>query len=164
MAEEIYLGDIAKDDLTSFEGVVVQRTFWLSNCDRITLQPKGLREGKVQENASFDITHCLLVKRGAHERSIPAGDQREELALGDTVREEITEFAGVIVGRVKFLCGSDRLCLQPKSLDKDGQPQKQYWVDVAHCVLVSKLQPPAPKETRGGPMPSAQRHSDPVRR
>jgi hypothetical protein len=164
MSDDIALGDIAKDDLTGFEGVVTQRTFWLSNCDRLTLQPKELKEGKPQEAVSFDITHCTLITKGAHKRAeLQASTQREDLKLGDTVRDSITGFEGVIIGRAKFLATNDRIGVQPKSLNKEGQPQAQNWFDAAQLELVSKLEPPAPKETRGGPMPEPRRQADATR-
>lgn len=164
MTEEIALGDIAKDDLTGFEGVVIQRTFWLSNCDRLTLQPKELKDGKPQDPVSFDITHCQLITKGAHPRAdLSAKDQRDDLLLGDTIRDTITGFEGIVVGRAKLLGNGDRICIQPPSLDKDGQPQKQKWFDASHCELVKKLEPPAPPEKRGGPMPDVPRRSDSAR-
>lgn len=163
MSEEIKLGDIARDDLTGFEGVVTGRTHWLSNCDRLTLQPKGLRDGKPQDAVSFDITHCILVSRDAHPAAPQSHDQQKHIALGDTARDTVTGFEGVVIARCKYLTIDDRLVLQPKTLDKDGQPQKSHGFDVVHLELVSKLNPPAPKETRGGPMDDVRRSPDPVR-
>lgn len=163
MADEIEMGDIAKDDLTGFEGVVISRVHWLSNCDRLTLQPKGLKDGKPQDAVCFDITHCELISKAAHKPAVIAGDQRTHIALGDTAEDEITGFQGVVVARCHYLTICDRLVLQPKTLDKDGQPQKQAGFDAVHCKLISKLHPPAPPEKRGGPMDSVRRAADPTR-
>jgi hypothetical protein len=163
MSDEIALGDVAKDDLTGFEGVVTGRTHWLSNCDRLTLQPRGLKDGKPREAVSFDITHCILVQRAAHPPAPKNPDQRANVALGDIARDTVTGFEGVVIARCEYLTIDDRVVLQPKTLDKDGQPQKPHGFDVVHVDLVSKLHPPAPPEKRGGPMDDVRRAADPVR-
>ena len=164
MAEEIEMGDIAKDDLTGFEGVVIGRTHWLSNCDRLTLQPQSLdKEGQPAKSNSFDITHCQLVKKGAVHVTPPQGDMHPELALGDTAKDTITGFEGVITARSKWMSACDRLVLQPTNLKDDGQPKESHGFDATSCVLVSKKDPPAPPEKRGGPMDDVRRAPDPTR-
>lgn len=163
MTDNIELGDIAKDDLTGFEGVVVSRTFWLTNCDRLSLQPKALKDGEPAKAQSFDITRCTLVTKAAHAAGPRAIDTRPEIALGDTARDTITGFEGIVLARCVYLSAGDHLVLQPQKLDKDGQPQKTSGFDVSHCALVAKLQPPAPPEKRGGPMDDVRRRADPVR-
>ena len=59
----IELGDIAKDEISGFKGVVVARTQWLHGCDRLTLAPQETHEGKVLDMQSFDIGQCELVKK-----------------------------------------------------------------------------------------------------
>jgi hypothetical protein len=164
MSEEIEMGDIAKDELTGFEGVVIGRTHWLTNCDRLTLQPQAVdKEGQPSKSNSFDITHCRLVKKGVIACSTFQANMRPELALGDIARDAITGFEGVIIARAKWMNASDRLVLQPKTLKDDGQPRDNHGFDAPSCVLVSKKDPPAPAEKRGGPMVSVKRAADPSR-
>lgn len=61
MACEIKNGDMAMDRITGFKGVVVCTTKWLYGCERLTLQPKGLHEGKPIEMQTFDRPQVLLV-------------------------------------------------------------------------------------------------------
>lgn len=61
--EEIGLGDIVKDTITGFEGVAIARTLWLNNCDRITIQPQELKDGKPIEAHTFDIDNVVVVKK-----------------------------------------------------------------------------------------------------
>lgn len=158
---EIKLGDLAKDDLTGFEGLVIGRSLYLSNCDRLTLQPRSLdKDGKPQGTNSFDITHCTLVKSSVVPVPEIPWEKREEISLGDTARDTITGFQGVVTARTSWLDANDHLSLLPTTLDKDGQPQKQHGFDATRCELVSKLQPPAPKEHRGGPMDEPRRPED----
>lgn len=58
----IGLGDLARDRVTGFTGIVIARTEWLSNCDRLTLQPRELHEGKIIDAATFDEPHVELVE------------------------------------------------------------------------------------------------------
>jgi hypothetical protein len=63
----IELGDIAKDSITGFQGVVIGVTKWLHGCRRITLQPEKLSsEGKLLDNATFDEPQLIVVKRAKH--------------------------------------------------------------------------------------------------
>jgi hypothetical protein len=58
----IELGDIARDTISGFEGVVVAETNWLHSCRRLTLQPKKLHDGNPVDNRTFDEPQCELVK------------------------------------------------------------------------------------------------------
>lgn len=62
MSKRIGLGDVARDRITGFEGVVIARAEWLTNCVRLTLQPKGLKEdGSTKTCESFDEPSLELV-------------------------------------------------------------------------------------------------------
>jgi hypothetical protein len=56
------LGDTARDGISGYEGVVVAITFWINNCERVTLQARGLHEGKPFEAQTFDAPSVTLVK------------------------------------------------------------------------------------------------------
>jgi hypothetical protein len=68
---EIRLGDLARDSITGFEGIVVAITDWLHGCRRITLTPQALHEGKPIDNQTFDEPQCRLVKPDAAVRTMP---------------------------------------------------------------------------------------------
>jgi len=78
MAKTIELGDIARDTITGFQGVVVARTKWLHGCERITLQPKEMKDGKPIDNYSFDVPQCELVQSSAHRGTDDTGGPRPE--------------------------------------------------------------------------------------
>lgn len=61
----VELGDKAKDVVTGFVGIVVAKTTWLHGCDRIVLQPAMGKDGKLQDNASFDAPQIVVVKKKA---------------------------------------------------------------------------------------------------
>lgn len=75
------LGATVKGTITEFEGVVIQRTQWLNNCNTYGVQPRKLLEGKIQETGSFGEPQLELVavdpvpvsrKTGGPERSVPS--------------------------------------------------------------------------------------------
>lgn len=63
MSEEIQLGDIARDKITGFEGVVIANTQWLNGCDRLTLKPRKLKKGVSLQSEAFDRPQLELVER-----------------------------------------------------------------------------------------------------
>ena len=67
------IGDIARDTITDFEGVIVARTDWLNGCVRMTIQPKGLRDGKPVEAQTFDVEQLELVKAKASPQGSRSG-------------------------------------------------------------------------------------------
>jgi hypothetical protein len=69
--DKIELGDIAKDPITGFKGIVIGETKWLHGCIRLTIQPQELKDGKPIEAHSFDYPQLVLVKKKA---AIGTGD------------------------------------------------------------------------------------------
>lgn len=63
---QIKCGDLARDTITGFEGIVVARTEWLNKCVRLTIQPRELKDGKPVENHTFDEEQVELVTPDAH--------------------------------------------------------------------------------------------------
>lgn len=61
--EEIDLGDVAKDDVSGFRGVVIAITRWLHGCDRICIQPQELKDAKPIDGVTFDRLQMSLIKK-----------------------------------------------------------------------------------------------------
>jgi hypothetical protein len=59
---QIELGDLAKDNITGFTGIVVARTEWINNCTRFTLQPQKLKDGTPIEQQTFDEMQLRVLK------------------------------------------------------------------------------------------------------
>lgn len=64
MAERgtVHLGDEAKDTITGLTGVVVAITTWLNGCQRISIQPRELKDGRPVDNCVFDIEQVEVLK------------------------------------------------------------------------------------------------------
>ena len=84
-----------------------------------------------------------------------------KLKLGETARDEITGFTGVIIGETKWLHGCTRFCLQPRELNKEtGKPLGALWFDELQVERVPKTKEKTTGDT-GGPQPAPARRSDP---
>ena len=76
--DKIELGDVARDSITGFKGVVIGRTLWLHGCERMTIQPQELKDGKPIECQSFDEPQLVLVKKKAFGGNNDTGGPRPE--------------------------------------------------------------------------------------
>ena len=68
MTFSVGLGDRVKDRITGFSGIVVARVEWLNNCNRYTVQPEVLKDGKPVESQTFDEDDLRVVKGAAFGR------------------------------------------------------------------------------------------------
>lgn len=65
----------------------------------------------------------------------------KNVQLGSLIRERITGFAGIAMGRHEYLTGCTKITIQPLGLDKDGHPQRSEWFDEP---TIDVLEPPKP--------------------
>jgi hypothetical protein len=76
--EEPRLGDVARDTITGFKGVVITSCDWLHGCRRLTLQPQGLKDKKPVEAQTFDAPQVQMVKRAVFGTTSDTGGPRPE--------------------------------------------------------------------------------------
>lgn len=50
----IKMGDVARDTITGYTGVVIAITKWIHGCERLTLQSRDLKDGVPVESRCFD--------------------------------------------------------------------------------------------------------------
>jgi len=93
----------------------------------------------------------------------PQGGQvkRSNIGLGDTARDTITGFTGVVICEAKWLHGCRRLTLQPREL-KDGKPVEMQTFDEPQLAKIA-APPSATTGHTGGPRPEPTRAGDPQR-
>lgn len=72
----------------------------------------------------------------------------EHINLGDTVRDTITGFEGVVIAATEFMYGCRRLSVQPKEL-KDGQLREAETFDELQLEVVYHSVPREPATTGG---------------
>lgn len=88
----IELGDIAKDAVSGFTGVVVADTVWLHGCRRFTLASQKLKEdGSTQENHTFDENQLVLVTKSVVETTGASRDAEGKVPGGPTPNPESKE-------------------------------------------------------------------------
>jgi hypothetical protein len=82
--------------------------------------------------------------------------------LGDTVRDTISGFTGIVIARCEWLYGCVRISVQPTSLDKDGKVQDHVTFDEQQLVVVTASQQKESESTSGpgGPREEVSRGND----
>ena len=78
---------------------------------------------------------------------------QERIKLGNRVKDSITGFTGIVIGRNEWLYGCEQILIQPDKL-KDGVPVKAEWFDEQRIVLLSNKKLPTTKKSKvatGGP-------------
>lgn len=78
----VSLGDIARDTITGFEGVVICLSQWLHGCKRVTLQPQKLHDGKPVEAQTFDEPQLELIRSSVVQTTAQTGGPRPEPVRG----------------------------------------------------------------------------------
>lgn len=74
------LGDVVKDTITGFKGVVVYRSQWLNGCNTYGVKPQDLKDGAPQKSEHLDEPQLLLDERGAHEPQRATGGPERPLS------------------------------------------------------------------------------------
>ncbi len=59
----IELGDLVRDRISGYEGIVIGITDWLYGCRRPMVQATALKDGKPVDAQSFDEPQLEIVKR-----------------------------------------------------------------------------------------------------
>lgn len=80
-----------------------------------------------------------------------------KIELGDTAKDIVTNFKGVVVCETQWLHGCRRLGIQPVELKPDGSIHDTSSFDEDQLELVSKGTVPIGKRETGGPRPEPQR-------
>jgi hypothetical protein len=151
MAEKIEQGDLAKEVITGFTGVVKGIQTCMHNCDRIGLQPQELKDGNPIDTTFFDAPGVVLVKKRVVETIIPATPMI--FNYGDTVADTLTDFKGIVTSCCYWISGCTRVGVQSSKL-KDGTPVGESWFPMSQLKLVKAAKKPVMPKPPGGPMKS----------
>ena len=84
--------------------------------------------------------------------------------LGSLVKDTITGFEGIAVGRADYLFGCSRIAIQSATL-KDGKPIDQEWVDEQRVEVLAEMPVMVSKDSSamsGGPQADPAGRPDPV--
>ena len=83
------LGDLVKDKVSGYEGIVIVRSEWLNACRRYSIQAQALKDGKPIEAIGLDEDNMELVqaKKVADRAEKPTGgDQPMASRAADPTR------------------------------------------------------------------------------
>ena len=82
--------------------------------------------------------------------------------LGDKVKDAITGFSGIIIGRTEWLNRCVRYGIQSEKLTKENKLPESQWIDEEQLLLVKAGVIKVDKPVRtGGPKPAPTRQQDP---
>lgn len=87
-------GDVVKDVVTGYTGMIIATTLWLNGCYRYVIQSQTLHKetGKPIENESFDQNQLELLEAGVFRKAAKkdttheTGGPRPDVTRGGTVR------------------------------------------------------------------------------
>jgi hypothetical protein len=68
--DNIQLGDLVRDRITGFEGVVECISEWLNSCRRITVKPIFLKDGVTVKNETFDAPQLEVIEAGYFDKPV----------------------------------------------------------------------------------------------
>lgn len=144
-------GDLVKDLVTGFEGIVTSRTTWLHGCDRMIVQPQKLTaDGKPVEDSAFDEDRLKIVKKAKIAWAAPSEEEIAAFPLGAEAKDDLTGFKGIISGLTVNLSGNIHVFLEPCKLDKDGKaPELQGFNSTRVSITKPKPVPRTSDKTTG---------------
>ena len=71
--------------------------------------------------------------------------------LGDKVKDIVTGFTGIAVGRTTWMYGCDRVTVQPEGVNKEGKLFETQSFDEPSLVVLKKKAKKEGKHDTGGP-------------
>ena len=75
------------------------------------------------------------------------------ITLGDKVKDSVTGFVGIAVGRTTWLHGCDRIIVQPEGLTKDGKTFENCSFDEPQLEVIRPKKVKEGNHRTGGPRP-----------
>ncbi len=73
--------------------------------------------------------------------------------LGDKVKDTVTGFTGIAVGRTVWLHGCARIIIQPEGVTKDGKLFDNFSFDEPQVVVIKAAKTKEGSHKTGGPKP-----------
>lgn len=108
------LGDIARDRISGFEGVVVGVVRYQFNEDRIGIRPEMLINGAPAEVQYFDRSGVEVVEKQAMPHQDPPP---QRIDFGVRVTDMVTGISGIVQGYHAHLNGCGRYLVSPDKHD-----------------------------------------------
>jgi len=133
-------GEMVEDLLTGFSGMVVYQIDYLTGCNRYGVKPTKLDEkGQPLSDISFDEAMLERMDRVQTSNLVKIAEDKFkpfQYDTGDLVKDKISGFKGVVIGRVHKITGSNSYLVTPTDLDKEGNPKSHSMIDEAIIELL----------------------------
>ena len=161
----IKMGDLVKDRISGFEGVVVAVSEYLYNADRVCVRPNSLNEdGSLKDSNFFDNTSVDIIQKNSA-IVVPAPSLNSiPFNYLDTVKDKHSDFKGVVVAKITWINGCVRIGIQPYYLEK-CIPADECFLPYQQLKLVKKSKEvvikPADEIPTGGPRKNPNYVKDP---
>ncbi len=76
-----------------------------------------------------------------------------KINLGDKVKDSVTGFAGIAVGKTTWLHGCNRITVQPEGVNKEGKTYESQSFDEPQLIIVKAAKKAEGNHDTGGPRP-----------
>lgn len=121
----VAIGDLVRNKVNGFEGVVTSKTVWLYATPHVMVQPNHLGEGgKLLKDYAFSEGMIEVGTAGFAPPTAPNEAELQRITLGATARDTLTGYTGVVIGLNLDFSGILGVVLAPTALDKDDLPHK----------------------------------------
>lgn len=132
-------GEILRDIVTGFQGTVLSRTKYFTGCVHYGLSPQTLKDGKLPDWEWIDETRLTEVE-GATKiigglKSLKFSQNKFE--LGEVLKDKVTGFKGVAMGRTDYYTGCINYGLCPQLL-KEEKSIEWEWFDETRLIRMKK--------------------------
>jgi hypothetical protein len=77
-----------------------------------------------------------------------------EITLGSKVKDSVTGFTGIAIGRTIWLHGCARIMVQPEGVNKEGKTYESQSFDEPQLVVLKKAAKKEGAHNTGGPRPN----------
>ena len=132
----IPLGSVVKDNITSFQGVLIAWTLHLHKCEWGSVEPKTLKDGQPQTPRYFDAQRLEVVELAPDRTSaVP------KVKPGNKVRDVITGFTGVVTTWTEELYGEPTVGVTSTELH-EGKPIRDYAFAESRIELIEDVEAP----------------------
>jgi len=145
----LLLGYWAKDKVTGYRGIIISHCAHQYNCDRVMIMPRDLKEdGTTHDGMWFDLPQVDVGDQVLEVPAIKPGS----VVLGDSVKDKISPFKGVVTALAYHNNGCIRAGVTPPALNRDLQPADSAWFALGQLEVVEKPKEAVTAPRTGGPM------------
>lgn len=132
------LNAVAKDVITGFAGVIINRTSHLFGCSQYGLAPQELSaDGSPRNTEHFDEARIEIIDDTNAAYSNNEYEAIFTIPLGTEVKDKVSEYQGKVLVVVENLHNCNQYYVE-RTVDKEGKPQDGAWFDEGRLSVIGK--------------------------